>query len=153
MGSQDPSYGDIHRTERLELHTACIAYLTMQLEMAAHLGVAIWEDGHHLCTLYPHAWGHADDRAEVMVDTATSTTYTVQYACPNCLVPRKEWADVPPAGQGYTYWDERQRFRAQHLQQVICAPIYAADEINIAAVSHISHFTQHIMHVRFCRFK
>ena len=109
-------FGDLQRLERLELHAACIAYLTKQLEVAALLGVRILEDGEHLCTLYPHAWGHADDRAETQMDTGTSCTYTVQCGCANCLVPRDRWAEVPDRDQGYAYWDTQTRYRAQHLQ-------------------------------------
>jgi len=92
QGVNDPVVGDENRIGRTELKATCIALLTLQVQEAAREGVAIWENGVHLCTLYPHAWGHMVDRAEAAGDTATSYAHGVDLACGHCLVRREQYA-------------------------------------------------------------
>ena len=113
LGSTDPIVGDLCRQARMELHNACMAFLTLGLLLATRLGVVIVEVGHHVCTLFPHAWGHLVDRAELAGCTGTSFTWLVQYACAHCLVPRSLWVDPP--WHPLTWWDARRRCRAQML--------------------------------------
>ena len=77
LGDKDSEHGDVCRQQRIDLHNACMAFLSMQLEQATRHGVFIVEKGEHICTLFPHGWGHLVDRAELAGCTGTSYTYKV----------------------------------------------------------------------------
>jgi len=87
-------------------------FLTMQLQLAGRKGVYVVEHGEHLCTLYPHAWAHMVDRAELAFVTGTSYSFMVERACAHCLVSRAEWL---ANRHSLAWWRDRRRCRCQML--------------------------------------
>ena len=92
----------------------------MQLEKAAREGIEVQvtqRDGtsQRVATLYPHAWAHLVDRAELAGDTGTSHTYRVECGCAHCLVGRSEWDDTPAQPRSLQWWADRRRCRSQML--------------------------------------
>ena len=87
-------------------------FLTMQLEYAGLKGVYVVENGEHLCTMYPRAWGHMVDRAEFAFCSGTSYAWLVERACGHCLTRRSDWLGIR---QGLDWWAARRRCRSQML--------------------------------------
>ena len=121
----DPDHGQLlddgeslSRQHRQELLTACMQPLTAQLQLATCSGIRVVENGVHICTMYPGAWGHAEDRAELVYSLGTSYSWKVQRACGHCLACRAVWTQVPPArppGRAFAHWQQQRRWRSQML--------------------------------------
>jgi len=104
--------GAVNKMDAHNLQTTSMKYLTMQLELATRLGVRVVERGTHICTMFPHAWLHMVDRAELAAATGTSYAWLTEYACTHCLVPRSLWLTTR---EPLAWWKLRARCRAQMI--------------------------------------
>ena len=83
--------------------------------MARGACLQVVEHGQRVCTVYPHAWGHMVDRAELNAACGTSNAYTVDFACAHCLLARCFWRVLPLHPYPLAWWEAKYRYRAQML--------------------------------------